>query len=278
MKLIFLLIISVIFSTDSNSGNKSFLKNFDFDTKPESVKFFKTGLNEISGLALFGKYLVTHNDETGVIHFINQNNSKVEKKLSLGKITLSEDFEGIAVNGNEGYLINSGGDIFSFDLSFTKQRVTEYESYRSKFSGKFDIEGLCFDATQNSLLIAAKDYPGKKYKNKRAIYRFDLFKKQIDTEPHILIDLEKLKKKFSVKDFYPSGITISPIGTIIIVSSKGDPAIIEVSREGKILFAKELNQKNHPQPEGIEIFNESVLVIADEGSGGRLTYYVSTKK
>jgi hypothetical protein len=91
---------------------------------------------------------------------------------------------------------------------------------------------------------------------------------ELDKKPRFLISLKKLKKKYNIKDFYPSGIIRHSSGdSFFILYSKGGPGLIEVSAEGDILGAAELNKKIHRQPEGITLIENDVLIIADEGDG-----------
>jgi uncharacterized protein YjiK len=91
---------------------------------------------------------------------------------------------------------------------------------------------------------------------------------QLDSEPRFVISLNELNKKFGIKDFFPSAIERSVDGnSFFILSSKGEPCLIEISNKGKILNAKKLPKKVHRQPEGLAIFNDDKIIIADEAAG-----------
>ena len=165
--------------------------------------------------------------------------------------------------------------IYKFEEGTDGNNV-DYEIIDLKISDKFNIEGLCYDPSENSLLIASKEYPGKNYDDVRTIYSYDLNKSEINKNPEYIISLKELKKKFDIKDFYPSAIAIHPkSNSLIILSARGKPCIVEISREGKLINALELDDKVHRQPEGLAFLSDGVMLIADEASGKqpKLTKY-----
>ena len=79
-------------------------------------------------------------------------------------------------------------------------------------------------------------------------------------KPRFLIDLSEIKKTFN-----PSGIERSPItGTFFIIAANGN-AIIEISKEGKLIAEKKLPPVVHEQPEGITFTPDKSLLISNEG-------------
>ena len=233
-------------------------------------------LNEISGICFSddGK-LFGHNDEEGVVYQIDFKTGKIIKAFQLGAIGVEADFEDIAIVKDKFFLIASNGILYEFSEGKNLEKV-DFKEIDLHFSSKFNIEGLCFDKNTESLLIAAKEYPGKKYKGNRAVYSYSLKTKKINKTPRFLISLKKLEKKFGIKDFYPSAITqIQSSGNFYILSSKGHPALIEINAEGKLIDQIKLSSKQHPQPEGIAIDKNFDIFISDEGAGGtgKITIY-----
>ncbi|MGD8779990.1 MAG: SdiA-regulated domain-containing protein [Ignavibacteria bacterium] len=239
------------------------------------VKLFD-GLNEVSGLVYSsdGK-LFAHNDEIGKIYEVDPKTGKEVKRFFLGKWTAEADFEGIAISRNYFYLITSNGLLYQFKEGKNRQAVN-YKTYRTGLSASNNIEGLCYDKKTNTLLIACKEDPGKKYKGYRAVYSYVLNEYKLKKEPRFLISLKKLKDDFGIKKFYPSGIEKNPVSnTFFIISAREEPCLVELSESGEILDAKKLKKNDHPQPEGITFDSENNLIISDEAAGKRakLTIY-----
>lgn len=271
MKYIVLVTYLLIYTLFSQDG-KSTLNNYPIGTD-QFVQFkLSSVLNEISGITITeDERMFAHNDERGAIYEIDYNTGVITKIFYLGTFTVNRDFEDIAYADGVFYLITSTGIMYKFEEGKDGEDV-DYEIIDLKISDKFEIEGLCYDKVNNSLLIASKEYPGKKYDNTRTIYEYDLAKSELYKKPKFIISLKKLKNKFDIKDFYPSAISIHPVDdTILLISAKGNPCIVELSREGNLINAKRLDDKVHRQPEGIAFLKDGVMLIADEASGKKPT-------
>jgi len=265
--ILLLIFASVIGCNYSTSDDKSLLKNYDLNGVDNTIIYLPDVLKEVSGLAYLDEnYLLTHNDEEGIVFKINIKNGEVVSEFSIGEKEIEKDFEGIAVVKDSVYLVSSNGAIFKFSLLKGGNNI-EYEKIKTPLSSKNNVEGLCYDETTNSLLLACKDDPGKDYKNNKAVYAFNLTHMKFIDKPKFLISLKKLKKKFDINDFSPSGIEVNPVNGNIFLISANPEVILELDTEGKILYAKDLKDKKHKQPEGITFFMNGGLIIADEANG-----------
>ena len=76
------------------------------------------------------------------------------------------------------------------------------------------------------------------------------------------------------RSFAPSGVAVTPIGTVLLVSGRND-ALIEVDTDGRVMAAAGLRGGRHPQSEGLEIGPDGTMYISDERNGKepRLTAY-----
>lgn len=275
-----ILIFLSIINSQVISKDNSHLQNYDV-YKKDAVQFvLPQKLAEVSGLTFTDDgSLFCHNDEKGAVHQINYNTGEIVKTFYLGNWTVAADFEGIAYSNGKFYLITSSGKLYEFKEGNDGEKV-EYEVYDTGASAKFDIEGLCYDPETNSLLFACKEYPGKNFKDKRAVYSYSLETHVTNINPRFLIDLDDLKDDYKIKEFYPSGIERHPTGdSFFVISAKGEKAIVEISKEGEIVDAENLEKDLHRQPEGITFDPNGVLIIADEASGKKpaLTKYFPKK-
>ena len=181
---------------DSNahkSESESWLSNYDLgDKDPQSFKLPKK-LSEISGLAMTDDgRLFCHDDESAVVYELDYRNGKIIKRFSLGSGFLEEDFEGIAVKRDTFFLVTSSGDILEFQEGPDRGHVS-FELHTTKLSGRYDIEGIEYDDSTNSLLLVCKAYPGKKLDGYKAIYAFMLDGRKLQEKPRYLIPLKEVK-------------------------------------------------------------------------------------
>lgn len=250
----------------------------DLASSPKQVELSKK-LKEISGLALTAdQRLFAHGDEKGTIYQLDTENGEIIKEFEIGDKNIEEDFEGIAIVGDRFYLVESNGDIYEFEEGEDNQEV-DYEVYKTDLKSKFDVEGLCYDEKTNSLLLACKEFAGKKYDESRAVYSFDLKKKKLEEKPRFIISLNKLDKKWDVDKFKPSAIERNlKSGTFFILGGKG-LVILEISDDGKVLDEMILDEKYHHQPEGITFLKDGTMIISDEADKDKatLTFYETRK-
>lgn len=241
--------------------------------KPRQVELSKK-LKEISGLALTSdERLFAHGDEIGTIYQIDFKTGDIIKEFQLGDKKVEEDFEGISLANGKFYLVVSDGNLYEFEEDKDGGKV-DYKIFETRLKQKYDVEGLCFDPETNSLLLACKEFAGKDLEKSRAVYSFDLEKKELSEEPRFVISLSKLEKKWNVDEFKPSAIEKTPSGSYLILGGKG-LVVLEISSKGKIIDEMILSEEYHHQPEGIAILEDGTLVISDEAGKGRatLTFY-----
>lgn len=226
-------------------------------------------LSEISGLCLNDKSeLFAHDDELAVIFQLDINTGKVIKWFSLGTDKIpAGDFEGIAFGKGLFYMITSDGLLYVFPEGNDKVNV-DYDIIDLHMPDKIDIEGLCFNEISGELMIACKNYPGKKYDNQRVIFSYKPDQDECKAVPVYFISLVQLKNEFNITDFYPSAIAKIPGENLyMILSSKRKPCMIKYSAEGRIVKAVKLDKNFHRQPEGIAITPDGSIIIADEAAG-----------
>jgi len=267
--------VFLLFSCAStNSEKNDMIKNYSFKNPFQITITSK--LNEVSGLTNSDDgNIYAINDEIGIIYKLNPEDGKVIKRFYLGKWTSEGDFEGIAATKDFVYAITSNGTLYKFKEGDNEEAV-KFETQKLPFSSRFDIEGLYFDKELNGLLILPKEYAGKKHKGTRVVYFYSLIESKVDPEPIIKISLMDLKKNFSVKDFFPSGISKHPsTGNYYIISARDRNVLVEIDNLGNIIGVKKLKESVHRQPEGITILADNTLIISDEAAGKKpkLTRY-----
>jgi len=153
-------------------------------------------------------------------------------------------------------------------------------------------EGLCYDETNNRLLIACKGKANKlpEFKDKRFIFSFDLNARALEKEPVFVFDNQQIKDfvatnalplpRKTKKDglsgkvilkFKTSAIGIHPKTKELYLVSASDYLLFVFSPEGNILHIEALNPTLFNKAEGITFFNNGDMLITNEGQEKRPT-------
>ena len=243
-------------------------------------------LREISGLsdAGNGQHLLAVNDEEGKIFYLNKSDGEIAKSVKFHK---SGDYEGVELVGTDVYAVKSNGTIYRVTgIDTDEQETTNFKTF---LNTAYDIEGLAYHAANNQLLLACKAKAGKgeEFKNKRAIYAFDLKADSLLAKPVLVLDrkqirdslqaqanfVNKLLEVFSPEQsaiaFAPSGIAVHPTdGSIYVLSSAGK-ILLRLHPNGSIHKVIALDKALFQQPEGICFDPQGVLYISSEGKNSR---------
>ena len=260
---------------------------YDLDN-PDKKYFLPVELNEISGLQYYMEdQLICVQDESAKIYVLNMDNGRITDKFDFGK---SGDYEDIALVGETVYVLRSDGRIFEVK-NFNKKSIKTKE-HNTPLSGKNDAEGLTYDKSINSLLIACKGSPSidkdKPYKGYKATYQYDLDEMKLKKKPFLLIDVEKsdayqntdllrklnlkgekkLKLPLRIAGFQPSAIGIHPLHDEIYIISGVSKMLLILNRQGEVMDIQELSLRVFIQPEGICFSPSGDMFISSEGQGG----------
>jgi uncharacterized protein YjiK len=274
---------STVSQSSDYSGFPYRLNSPDSDIKLPAI------LEEISGLSWCsdGSFACVQ-DEKAIIFKV-----KPGKKLKISehKFGKDGDFEDLAIVGKTAYVLRNDGRIYR--VKDFKKDDPKVKKYKTGLSKKNDTEGMEYDASSNSLLIACKSSPnlegGEDHKGFRVVYRFDLDTKSLDKEPFLRIDLknlnnyrdrssftrmsEKLARSLGLVEsetsFKPSGISVHPgTGNFYLISSVGKLLVV-IDRNGKVIDIHDLDERLFRQPEGICFSPSGEMYISNEGQGGK---------
>ena len=130
-------------------------------------------LKEISGLAYIdGERFACVQDEDGIVFIYNTADKRIEKQVPFAG---PGDYEGITVKGNTAYVVRADGVLYEVSLGGESENA---KTYKTPLTIEHNVEGLCYDAGNDRLLMAIKDNePGNlPYKG---VYAFDLSKKKL---------------------------------------------------------------------------------------------------
>ncbi len=285
----FLFFIGILFSSNQSelcmSGQTSVI-NYNL-LKPDKIYFPPPILTEISGLTeIDASSVACIQDENGILFIYDLLKEEIKR---VNYFSINGDYEGIARADKKIFILRSDGVLFEvpdYEVANTKSL-----HYSTGIKAK-ESEGLCFDPKGNRLLIAPKNYVGKKSenKNKRVIYTFDLKSKKVIDSPAFIFDLSDLKKfayenkikvpmdKDKKKDknkpiieFRPSAIGIHPLTNQLFVVSGMERLLFVFDMNGKIIFMERLDSDLFSQPEGITFLKNGDMLISNEGNKTRPT-------
>jgi uncharacterized protein YjiK len=285
MRIKFLLLLSLSTAACAQQNQQttaSLLADYFLEVQRQTFSL-PDDLNEISGLAMTSDFrLFGHNDERGIVYQIDYTSGNIIKKFQVGDKKIKEDFEGIAIIDEDFFLVTSSGDLYRFHEGENHDEV-KYSRFKTDLSSKYNVEGLCYDPKTKDLLLACKGYPGKEFKDKKAVYAVSSLTLEMIPDPRFLVKesdvitedeyslIRKIGKFFLLptqRTFSPSGIAFNPRSKSFFILSAHDPMIVEVSASGVILGVVELDKSVHKQPEGIEFTADLSLIIADEAVKG----------
>ena len=248
--------------------------------KPDVMFTLSNELKEISGITLFDDgHLAAVEDERGKIYRISIETGEIVED---DRFEDDGDYEDLVRIDDTFYILRSDGDIFEAAGWPVKKKDTI--KYETILESRHDTEGLAYDAANNRLLIACKEYAGKNLKQKRAIYAFDLETKEVDPSPAFLIDLRLLDQQkpdhplnsalrrlvsplADIEGFKPSAIAIHPITGHLFILSSVRKLLVAMNQEGDIEAIWELPEKTSVQPEGLAFLPNGDLFISNEGNG-----------
>ena len=259
-------------------GQRSFSPDsryeFAYDFRnPAQVYSLPSELKELSGLASYeaGRVIAVQ-DEDGLLFVYDLEKQQVTQRSRFGK---DRDYEGVALTDTMVYVLEKDGDLHRVKLPLKPEY--DADKYETEFSYRNDTEGLCYDPSEDRLLLVPKEEdldPDLRAENRRGIYAFDLADGKLVTQPAYVVDEIDLGQIIYGGDsdrylFKPSGIAVEPgTGFIFLLASVGKILIV-LDRNSQIIHVELLDHKLFPQPEGITFDTNGDLLISSESRPGR---------
>ena len=220
-------------------------------------------LQEISGLALTsdGRLLV-HDDELGQVWEVDYRRGVLVKGFSLGKGAVKGDFEGITIANDVIFLLASNGKLYEFPEGANGAHV-DYKVLDTGLQKECEFEGVAFDPTINSLLLACKHVSNEDVRDALVIYRWSLKSDSGARLSKLTVPLATVIGTNGWKTLHPSDISIDPLtGNYVLVASE-EKALIAITPAGAVVFAHPLPALHH-HPEGVAITKDGILIVSDE--------------
>jgi len=226
-------------------------------------------LREISGISWLGNdQLACIEDEDGIIFIYDLKTSKVVETIPFAG---SGDFEAIAVNDQDAYVMRSDGIIYKV-ARFRESELLTISSFQTNFKGGDNMETLCLNADANGLITVPKQR--NKQEDFSRLYEIELVDKSMNVIdfPNIKSDdpdIDELWKNEVAERLRPSDIAIHPkTGDYYIIEGR-NPKLIILQPDGIVQKIVKLSRKNFNQPEGITFSPDGKLFISNESGESR---------
>lgn len=231
---------------------------------PEKFRV-RQSMQEISGIVLAPDehHILAINDEEGKIHSIDVSTNK---PYPTSKFDKSGDYEDIATNGTEWFVLKSNGTLYHVNGMFTD--TVDATPYKLGLRGKREFESLYFDSARNSLIAVCKNCEEDKLQGFTTAYRFDLPSMTYDSSPVYRIRVEDIARLTGgdVGHFKPSAAAIHPIEKRLYIVAAVNRLLVITDLNGKVQEAYNLRRRRFVQPEGISFAPNGDMYISNEAS------------
>ncbi|MBZ0206591.1 MAG: SdiA-regulated domain-containing protein [Flavobacteriales bacterium] len=235
-------------------------------------------MREISGLAWWRKdHIAMVQDEKGEVFIFDISRKKITGSMDFDK---NGDYESVASDGEHLYAVRSDGRVDRLHGGSGKK----VDHWKTGLTRRNDVEGSCWDVRRERLLMACKADPGSGLdaRVQRAVYAFDPVTGELDPDPALVVHLDSIKVALAKRGlmtkgmrFAPSAIAIHPTTGNYWLLSAHDRMIVVLNGTGNVIDATYLERALFPQPEGLDLDPDGLLLISSEGRGGagRLLVY-----
>jgi uncharacterized protein YjiK len=244
-----------------------------FESTPAADLPLPNSLREVSGLALTEEgRLFGHDDERGVVRQIDLTTGAVVKSFAVGDPAERDDFEGLAVAGADFYLVTSTGRLLRFREGADGAHVA-FSALDTGLGPVCEIEGLAYQPTTDSLILACKSMLDRSMRKKVGLYAWSIAAGAL-TPLHTYAEKD-LARAAGVEAFHPSSVERDPISGRLVLLAAREGGMVELGPDGAILAGRQLGAR-HAQAEGAAILADGALLIADEATeraGAHLSRY-----
>jgi len=233
-----------------------------FAAEPSMTRFLPDRVHEVSGLAVApdGR-LFAHDDEIGVIYEINAADGSIVKWFAIGEPIVTGDFEGLTITpAGDFWLTTSTGRLYRFREGEDRGNV-RYERANTGLEEDCEIEGVAYQAANESLILACKRTYGRSMEDRAALRIWPIGGGPAEPWGASAGDYAGAARAPS---FTPSDVTIDAASGRVLVLSSRSAALVELSPDGELLGARRLEGR-HRQAEGAAVMADGSLVVADEG-------------
>jgi uncharacterized protein YjiK len=266
--------ILVFSCAQEKKGNTTFPPHYT--SEPSVVKLEK-GLDEISGLSFDAnpKSVYAICDDKASLFELSVPDGKVIRKL---KFYEGKDYEDLAIVGDSCFVLNSSGNILSFD--YRTGDVADAIVHHFPGSGRHEFEILYRDKGTGNLVLICKDCE-QDTKKEVSSFSYNIASGSY-SDGSFRLDAKDILEKSEVekKRFKPSAAAIHPVTGELYIISSVNKLLVVATPEGVVKETYSLDSELFKQPEGIAFTPSGDMLISNESAergAATLLYYKYSK-
>jgi uncharacterized protein YjiK len=258
----------------SARSEPSVLSAFNLAAKPDLHWELPRSLDEISGLTYTedGR-LLAHGDERAIVFELDPRSGTVVKRFGFGNPPVPGDFEDIVAVGDVLFLVTSDGVLYQGKEGADGEHVG-YAVIPTGLGRRCEVEGLAYEPSDHTLLLACKTPRSRVLRGMVAVYRWSLERRKLLPTPAPVLPLSTLARGLPGRGFHPSAITRDPASGHYLLLAAREHALAEVTPDGQVLGLARLRPSDHRQAEGLTFAPDGSLLLSDEAAGKRATLTV----
>lgn len=247
------------------------LDQFDFREKAAQQAKLPRALQEVSGLATTSDGRVfAHGDERAIVVQVDACAAKPVKAFSLGRPAVHGDFEGIAIAGERFFMVTSSGWLYEF-RDAADGAVVPFTVRETGFGRVCEIEGLAYEPASRVLLMGCKTPLRREMRPSVTVLRWSLERNAVADPASLTIPLAQVAQRLGTRGFHTASIERDAGTGHYLLLAGPEHSLVELTNGGALVAAHQLHGRLHPQPEGLALLGDSVMVVADEGGAKHAT-------
>jgi uncharacterized protein YjiK len=236
----------------------------DYDLNSPAILYLNDALAEISGIYFYQKdsSVFAISDESGYLFKIHLNKNFITQRWKFDK---TRDFEDLFFKDNIFYILESNGDIHTFQFSPRGDTITTQTTLFPKDEkGKNEFESFYYDSARKSFVMICKDCKSDK-KNTVSAWAYDPGSNSFTSSVYTInVDLIAAKIGDKKLKFKPSAATINPLTGDLWILSAVNMLLVIADQNGNCKEVFRLNSGIFTQPEGITFTPSGDLIISEE--------------
>lgn len=225
-------------------------------------------LEEISGITYLPSVpntIFAVQDEDGILFSFDLHMGKIVNQFQFAG---QGDYEGLASDGKEFFVLKSNGEIYSFPIGASSKSMVKHHT---ALLPNGEYESMAFDLQSNRLYVLCKNCRADKKSKTTTGYIFNWSSTgELHMERTFTIDLDEIKQldKRMSKSFKPSAMAKHPENDEWYILSSIDKALVVTDGDFKVKKVVRFDRKTFEQPEGM-IFDEHVNLYISSEAGSK---------
>ncbi len=257
-----ILIVTILLIGCKSENKANYTSPIGYNFSNPVMIHLRNDLDEISGIFYYKKdtSLFAISDENALLYKIYL---KKPIKIEHWKLSKGSDFEDITLHDSTFYILQSNGEINTFE--FTNNKLINTEACALPITGFNEFESLYYDGFKEKVVLICKDCEEDNNQMVSA-YNFNPLDKVFDEKPAFQINGNEAKQmaKTIKTRFRPSAAAINPLTKELFIISATANTLVIADNKGNIKSAYKLNPKFFKQPEGIAFSPSGTLYISNE--------------